>query len=100
MRFTSLAAALLVAAPVAFSAGAASAGTFNSFLGERHRYEGRWCAQMNYGAGYMREDCSFDSFERCTDMVIAGNRGFCTQNPAFARIDAPPPRKRARHRGN
>ena len=29
------------------------------------------------------ENCIFNSFEACRRTVISGNRGFCTQNPAF-----------------
>jgi hypothetical protein len=39
---------------------------------------------MNTGAGRVEEDCTVQSLAACQQMVISGNRGFCTQNPAFA----------------
>ena len=58
-------------------------------FGRRHGsvYEGAWCARENIG-GSIQEDCTFNSFEACRRLVIQGNRGFCTQNPAYA---GPPP---------
>ena len=38
---------------------------------------------MNTGVGRVEEDCTFESFEACRQMVISSDRGFCTQNPAF-----------------
>ena len=45
--------------------------------------QGAWCAQTSTGAGRVEENCIFNSFEACRRTVISGNRGFCTQNPAF-----------------
>ena len=88
MRLPVLIAALIVAAPIGLCAGSASARFFQGqsiLFGRPHGsvYEGRWCARENIGAT-IQEDCTFDSFEACRRLVIQGNRGFCTQNPAFA----------------
>ena len=40
-------------------------------------------APARTSAAAIEEDCTFDSFEACRRLVIQGNRGFCTQNPAF-----------------
>ena len=90
MRLSVLFAALAVAAPIGFYAGSASAQYYQDqsiVFGRRHLYEGAWCARENVGGGTVQEDCSFDSFELCRRLVIQGNRGFCTQNPAFAGFD-------------
>jgi hypothetical protein len=44
--------------------------------------EGPWCAIINFGAD-VTEDCQYRSFEECRPTVIAGNRGFCNQNPRW-----------------
>ena len=103
MRLSSLIAALAVAAPIGLCAGSASAQFFEgqSILGGRPHgsvYEGRWCAQENIGGGAVQEDCSFDSFERCRRLVIQGNRGFCTQNPAFVAGYGGEPRRKKKRR--
>ena len=102
MRLSALIAALVFAAPIGLCAGSASAQFFQgqSVIGGRplgSGYQGRWCAQQNIGGGAVQEDCSFDSFEACRRLVIQGNRGFCTQNPAFvAGYGGEPPRKKKR----
>jgi hypothetical protein len=89
MRLSMMIAGLVVAAPIGLCAGSASAQFFQdqSVLFGRpwgSVYEGRWCAREQTGGGRVEEDCTFDSFEACRRLVIQGNRGFCTQNPAFA----------------
>jgi hypothetical protein len=43
-------------------------------------YEGPWCAvEIGRGSGYY--NCRMRTFEECRLDVVAGNRGFCTQNP-------------------
>ena len=101
MRLSVLIAALAVAAPIGLCAGSASAQFFEGqsiLFGRPHGsvYEGRWCAHENIGGGAVQEDCSFNSFEACRRLVIQGNRGFCTQNPAFSGDRQPPPRKKKR----
>ena len=101
MRLPLLIAALVVAGPIGLFAGSASAQMFEDqspLFGRRHGYvyEGAWCARENIG-GSIQEDCMFDSFELCRLAVIQGNRGFCTQNPAFVAGYGGPPRKKKRH---
>jgi len=99
MRLRSLLIALAISAPVGFYAGSASAQFQDQSIlfGRRHGYvyEGAWCARENIG-GSIQEECTFDSFERCRQAVIQGNRGFCTQNPAFVAGYGGPPRKKKR----
>jgi hypothetical protein len=101
MRLPVLIAALIVAAPIGLCAGSASAQFFQDqsiLFGRPHGsvYEGRWCAHEPTGGGNVAEDCTFDSFEACRRLVISGNRGFCTQNPAFAGYHDRPLRKKKR----
>jgi hypothetical protein len=95
MRFSILIAAV-VALPIGVFAGPAHADPFDLLFGTRHPYEGAWCAQVNTGAGRIEEDCTFKSLAACRQMVISGNRGFCTQNPAFNNQYEQPARKRKR----
>jgi hypothetical protein len=59
-------------------------------------YEGPWCAVMSMGNGGIYEDCHYASFEACYPNVLAGNRGFCNQNPRW--VGAPDAKPRARNR--
>jgi hypothetical protein len=102
MRLSVLIAALAVAAPLGLCAGAASAQLFENqsvLFGRRHGYvyEGAWCARENIGPA-VQEDCTFDSFELCRQAVIQGNRGFCTQNPAFVAGYGGEPRRKKKRR--
>ena len=101
MRLRILFAVLAVAAPLGLSAGAASAQYFEGqsiLFGRPHGsiYEGRWCARENAGGQRIEENCIFDSFEACRRQVIQGNRGFCTQNPAYGAYRAPVRKKKRR----
>ncbi|HEY6023382.1 MAG TPA: DUF3551 domain-containing protein [Pseudolabrys sp.] len=58
--------------------------------------EGPWCAFIAVAQGAVYEDCQYYSFEACRSVVLAGNRGFCNQNPRWA--GPIPGAKRARHR--
>jgi len=62
--------------------------------------EGPWCAQSWLGFGGEIRDCHFRTAEECAPTVIAGNRGFCTQNPRWAGWNTPaePVRLRAKRR--
>ena len=51
--------------------------------------DGPWCATVSVGHGAISEDCHYRSVEECRPNVIAGNRGFCTQNPRWAGWNAP-----------
>ena len=57
--------------------------------------DGPWCAVVSTGWDDAQWDCHYASIEECRPNVIAGNRGFCTQNPNFpgyyGRAEAPPP---------
>ena len=63
--------------------------------------EGPWCAVVAIGHGSVVERCLFWDFETCRQEVIAGNRGFCNQNPRWrgqlaASSAKSKPRKRVR----
>lgn len=73
---TLCAAALLVAA-IAINQRAALA------------YEAPWCAIINNSTGSAYWDCQYRSFEHCyaSSNLLAGNRGFCNQNPAYRSME-------------
>jgi len=57
--------------------------------------EAPWCAVTNTGLD-MHWDCRYQSAEQCYPNVLAGNRGFCNNNPYFV---APAERRsQKRHR--
>jgi hypothetical protein len=60
--------------------------------------EGPWCAVMSMGQGSIYEDCQYASFEACRPNVLAGNRGFCNQNPRWVGNSGPDGKSRARQR--
>ena len=60
-------------------------------------YEGPWCAVTNHGNGSAYEDCQYASFAACQPNVLAGNRGFCNQNPRWVGAPNVKPRARNRH---
>jgi hypothetical protein len=47
-----------------------------------------WCAVMETGGGSYQRECVYDSIEDCAPNVIAGNRGFCQQNPFYRAVPA------------
>jgi len=55
----------------------------------------RWCAYINIGKGGIAEQCIFRTLEDCVPFVIAGNRGFCNENP---RYPAEPAKRSRRHK--
>ena len=58
-------------------------------------YDAPWCASHNNAFG-ATEECRFNTLEECVQDVVAGNRGFCNENP---RYHGPEPRHDApRHR--
>ena len=62
--------------------------------------QGPWCARVSVGSGSVQEICHFASMEACRNEVIAGNRGFCTQNPrwpGYYGMAEPRHHKRYRH---
>jgi len=59
-----------------------------------------WCAVISMGQGDVYWDCRYNSIEECRPNVIAGNRGFCNQNPRWSGWYAPkaePPVKHGKH---
>ncbi len=59
-----------------------------------------WCAVISGGFDAHWE-CEYNSIEECRPHVIAGNRGFCNQNPYYtppARRAPAPRHHRRRHR--
>ena len=42
-----------------------------------------WCAVVSIGNGGVYWDCEYATAAECAPNVVAGNRGFCTQNPRF-----------------
>jgi hypothetical protein len=43
-------------------------------------YDAPWCAVTKDGDHW---DCQYRSFAECQPNVLAGNRGWCNQNPYF-----------------
>ena len=54
-----------------------------------------WCAVISIGRGNVYWDCQYATLEQCVPNVIAGNRGFCNENPAY--VARPPVRRPTRH---
>ena len=44
-------------------------------------YGAPWCAVVAAGDGDMQWHCEYQSIEACRPNVLAGNRGWCHQNP-------------------
>jgi hypothetical protein len=61
-----------------------------------------WCAVRNIGFGDVEWDCEYASAAECAPTVVAGNRGFCNENPNFVRPYRPVapwhPRRRVHNR--
>ena len=64
-----------------------------------HAYygNGAWCAVQSIGPG-VTERCYFNDFESCRLEVIAGNRGFCTNNPYLSAAASAAPERKLRKR--
>jgi hypothetical protein len=43
----------------------------------------RWCSMVNVGYGDVVETCDYATIEACRPHVIAGNKGFCNENPGY-----------------
>jgi hypothetical protein len=43
-------------------------------------YNGRWCANIDHGAGSVSERCEFATFESCRRYILGESRSFCIQN--------------------
>jgi hypothetical protein len=50
----------------------------------------RWCAVTDNGGGDTMWECVYDSVEECQPFILAGNRGFCSQNPYWQDSNEPP----------
>ncbi len=50
-----------------------------------------WCAVIEIGTGEVYWDCQYQTFEQCVPNVVAGNRGFCNNNPTYVPAAAAPP---------
>lgn len=42
-----------------------------------------WCAVISIGTGSVHWDCEYNTVEACVPNVLAGNRGFCGNNPYY-----------------
>ena len=101
MRLSVLIAALAVVAPIGLCAGSPQR---NSSKARASCSAGLTALSMRAAgaparalAGASRKTAISNFFEACRRQVIQGNRGFCTQNPAFTGYDARPTRKK-KHR--
>jgi hypothetical protein len=54
----------------------------------------RWCAVTNNGGDDIMWECVYDSVEECQPFILAGNRGFCSQNPYWQDPNEPPAAQR------
>jgi hypothetical protein len=64
-------------------------------------YRGGWCLVANLGVGFVREDCSFRTFEACSRERLAfGSTAFCRVSGYTPRYwtDRPEPRRIKRPR--
>ena len=65
---------------VALTIAATAAAMLLNIPAGNAAYEGPWCAvEIGRGSGFY--NCRMRTFEECRLDVVAGNRGFCTQNP-------------------
>jgi Protein of unknown function (DUF3551) len=69
-------------------AALAAALFFNIPLGQAQSGNGPWCAVVNTGFNNVSEICDFRTLEECRPFVLAGNRGFCNENPRW--VDSHP----------
>ena len=64
-------------------------------------YGAPWCAVVAAGDGDMQWHCEYQSIEACRPNVLAGNRGWCHQNPYPVAAYSPTENKRMRkHRSD
>jgi hypothetical protein len=49
-----------------------------------------WCAVVEIGNGEVEWDCEYQTIEQCVPNVLAGNRGFCNNNPYYVPRGAVP----------
>ena len=58
--------------------------------------EAPWCAVIQNSTESVYWDCQYGSIEQCRQIVLAGNRGWCNQNPYPVAAYSPTENKRAR----
>jgi Protein of unknown function (DUF3551) len=58
--------------------------------------EAPWCAVVGLGPGDVYWDCQYRTLDECIPHVLAGNRGFCNENPRYT--GQPKPTQRARRK--
>jgi hypothetical protein len=61
----------------------AGAALFDSPAASARTGNARWCAMVSVGPGDVVETCDYPTIEACRPFVIAGNRGFCNENPGY-----------------
>ena len=59
--------------------------------------EAPWCAVISMGRGSVYWDCRYSTLEACVPNVLAGNRGFCNNNPRYVGGDTPSRARKKRH---
>jgi hypothetical protein len=84
---------ILLAAAAVIGAGALD-------LRPVHAAESPWCAVVEHGTGDAYWDCQYATLEQCVPNVLAGNRGFCNENPAYHGQAAPTRKARRKPRVN
>lgn len=62
-------------------AGVAVAGAQPAAAYRVENHPAPWCAVISLGNGDAYWDCRYASLEACRPNVLAGNRGFCNENP-------------------
>lgn len=84
---------------IAFAVAALAASLcFAATPGQAGQYgNAPWCSVQNLGMGEFVWDCEYATAAACAPTVVAGNRGYCNQNPYFAEGRGLPPAPRYRH---
>ena len=54
----------------------------------------RWCAVVNTGWRNVEEICIYRTIEECRPRILAGNRGFCNENPRYIEVPVKRTKKR------
>jgi hypothetical protein len=60
--------------------------------------EAPWCGVIEQSRNNVYWDCRYNSFETCVSNVIAGQRGFCNQNPNYVGESGPAKKGRIHHK--
>jgi hypothetical protein len=66
------------------------AATLFATAASHAQYDAPWCAMQSLGNGSMVQRCVYRNLESCVPDVIAGNRGYCIQNPRLAYLGPAP----------